>query len=189
MADKRTYFKGNRQEDNLKDIHNLAAKQKGPVDVESLLAVFSDCNGPDQELRTNENGIITGIFFTKKTVQQKVNYRAWKMFQSSIRKRKKMAVWQCPTCDTNTATGQCIEYKDYEIVEIEKRQDCVQIENYFQFLCLNDSRAVPQLFVGGNYIGGAKQINLLQKSGELKKILKAVHVLENNRDINLIKWN
>ncbi|KAK6985798.1 glutaredoxin [Biomphalaria glabrata] len=68
--------------------------------------------------------------------------------------------------------------KDYEIVEIEKRQDCVQIENYFQFLCLDDSRAVPQLFIDGHYIGGAKQINLLQKSGELKRILKEAHAMD-----------
>ena len=35
--------------------------------------------------------------------------------------------------------------KDYEIVEIERRQDSVQIENYFQILCLTDSRAVSRL--------------------------------------------
>ncbi|CAL1531430.1 unnamed protein product [Lymnaea stagnalis] len=68
--------------------------------------------------------------------------------------------------------------KDYEVVEIEKRQDCVQIENYFQVLCLTDSRTVPRLFVEGHYIGGEKEITLLQKSGELKKILKEARVLE-----------
>jgi len=62
--------------------------------------------------------------------------------------------------------------KEYEVVEIEARQDSVQIENYFQILCLTDSRAVPQLFVGGKYIGGEKELALLQKSGELKKILE-----------------
>lgn len=30
----------------------------------------------------------------------------------------------------------------YEVVEIEKRQDCAQIENYFQILCLSDTREV-----------------------------------------------
>lgn len=30
----------------------------------------------------------------------------------------------------------------YEVVEIEKRQDCSQIENYFQILCLSDTREV-----------------------------------------------
>ncbi len=32
--------------------------------------------------------------------------------------------------------------QDFEIIEIEKRQDCSQIEDYFQTLCLTDSRAV-----------------------------------------------
>ena len=32
--------------------------------------------------------------------------------------------------------------EDFEVVEIEKRQDCTQIENYFQTICLTDSRAV-----------------------------------------------
>ena len=30
----------------------------------------------------------------------------------------------------------------FEIVEIESRQDCSQIQNYFQTLCLTDSREV-----------------------------------------------
>lgn len=30
----------------------------------------------------------------------------------------------------------------YEVVEIEKRQDCTQMENYFQVLCLTNSRSV-----------------------------------------------
>ena len=33
----------------------------------------------------------------------------------------------------------------YEFVEIEKRQDVNQIENYFQILCLTDNRAVSIL--------------------------------------------
>jgi hypothetical protein len=35
-------------------------------------------------------------------------------------------------------------FNDYGklVVEIEKRQDCSQIENYFQILCLSDTREV-----------------------------------------------
>ncbi|XP_059175704.1 uncharacterized protein LOC131955560 [Physella acuta] len=68
--------------------------------------------------------------------------------------------------------------RDFEIVEIEKRQDCVQIENYFQVLCLTDARSVPRLFVNGEYIGGEKEIVLLQKSGELKNIFAAAVATE-----------
>ncbi|BFZ10118.1 hypothetical protein BsWGS_13157 [Bradybaena similaris] len=65
---------------------------------------------------------------------------------------------------------------DYEVVEIEKRQDCVQIENYFQALCLTNSRQVPLLFVDGCYLGSEKEISLLHKSGELKKVLEGTEV-------------
>lgn len=34
----------------------------------------------------------------------------------------------------------------YEFVDIEARQDCTQIENYFQILCLTDTREVS-LFI------------------------------------------
>ena len=54
---------------------------------------------------------------------------------------------------------ECAEVKDvlegfsmsdehYEVVELEKRQDVNQIENYFQILCLTDNRAVS-IAMGG----------------------------------------
>ncbi|WAR30700.1 GLRX1-like protein [Mya arenaria] len=64
-----------------------------------------------------------------------------------------------------------VMFPSYEVVEIEARQDCNQIENYFQVLCLTDRREVPQLFIGGKYVGGEKEIHLLQESGELKNLL------------------
>lgn len=39
--------------------------------------------------------------------------------------------------DTYQLCGQ-----DYEICEIQSRQDCTQIENYFHILCLSDTRTV-----------------------------------------------
>ena len=35
-----------------------------------------------------------------------------------------------------------LDIKTCEFVEIERRQDCTQIENYFQTICLTDTRAV-----------------------------------------------
>ena len=55
----------------------------------------------------------------------------------------------CP--DSKDAISILEEYNlpryTYEIVEIERRQDCTQIENYFQILCLTDSRSVYMTFV------------------------------------------
>jgi len=38
--------------------------------------------------------------------------------------------------------GYGLKFPHYECVEIEARQDCNQIENYFQVLCLTDRRDV-----------------------------------------------
>nr|KAG5706451.1 hypothetical protein BaRGS_032844 [Batillaria attramentaria] len=66
--------------------------------------------------------------------------------------------------------------EDYEATEIEARQDVNQIENYFQILCLTDSRAVPQLFVDGKYVGGYEKILRMHASGELREILQRAGV-------------
>ncbi|KAK3087248.1 hypothetical protein FSP39_003557 [Pinctada imbricata] len=58
-----------------------------------------------------------------------------------------------------------------QIVEIETRQDCTQIENYFQILCSTDARAVPQLFIGGRYVGGEKEIPRLHEAGKLGRMI------------------
>ncbi|CAH1785329.1 unnamed protein product [Owenia fusiformis] len=65
-----------------------------------------------------------------------------------------------------------MDLETYEFVDIECRQDVNQIENYFQIICLTDSRAVPQLFVKGKYIGGDKEITRFHENGELKEILR-----------------
>ena len=50
--------------------------------------------------------------------------------------------------------------EDFEIVEIEKRQDCTQIENYFQTICLTDARAVC---VSPLACGGALDVDFFSK--------------------------
>lgn len=79
----------------------------------------------------------------------------------------------CP--DSKTARKYLDEFNlghdIYEVVEIEKRQDCTQIENYFQILCLSDTREVPQLFIEGKYIGGWREIPRLYNSGELASLV------------------
>ncbi|KAJ8299931.1 hypothetical protein KUTeg_021450 [Tegillarca granosa] len=38
--------------------------------------------------------------------------------------------------------GYKLSPQTYEVVEIESRQDCAMIENYFQVLCLTDTRSI-----------------------------------------------
>ncbi|GAB1607061.1 glutaredoxin-C8-like [Argonauta hians] len=60
-----------------------------------------------------------------------------------------------------------LDENTYEVVYIDKRQDIVQIQNYFQVLCLTDRREVPQLFIKGRYFGGAKEIFYWKEKGKL----------------------
>jgi len=64
----------------------------------------------------------------------------------------------------------------YEFVDIEKRQDVNQIENYFQVLCLTDNRAVPQLFVNQRYVGGHEELMRMHHNGKLKAVLQKAGV-------------
>ncbi|XP_065642085.1 uncharacterized protein LOC124814065 isoform X1 [Hydra vulgaris] len=47
----------------LKDFHNLASKEKGSTDIESLLGVFKNCDGADVDIKCNNSGVIQSIFF------------------------------------------------------------------------------------------------------------------------------
>ncbi len=38
--------------------------------------------------------------------------------------------------------GYKMPHNVYEFCDIERRQDCTQIENYFQIICMTDSRSV-----------------------------------------------
>jgi len=69
--------------------------------------------------------------------------------------------------------------ENYEVVNIESRQDCTQIENYFQTICLTDARAVPQLFIEGKYLGGEFEITTKHESGDLKEKLVQAQVCSN----------
>jgi len=53
-----------------------------------------------------------------------------------------------PACKTikEVLDGYGLKFPKYEVVEIENRQDCNQIENYFQILCLTDRRDVRTFF-------------------------------------------
>ncbi|CAF1110694.1 unnamed protein product [Rotaria sordida] len=59
----------------------------------------------------------------------------------------------------------------YEWIDIEKRQDCKQIENYFRFLCFTDRRQTPYIFIDQLYFGSLFELNISHKNDSLKEIL------------------
>ncbi|CAF0855458.1 unnamed protein product [Adineta steineri] len=59
----------------------------------------------------------------------------------------------------------------YEVVDIEKRQDCIQLENYFQYICYTDRRHSPYIFIDQLYFGSLFELNICHKDGTLKKLV------------------
>lgn len=68
-----------------------------------------------------------------------------------IRQRKIMLFAKKHDPQCKTIRKMLDEYKlhhtNYEVAEIDSRQDCTQIENYFQIICLTDSRSVSTHFL------------------------------------------
>ena len=65
---------------------------------------------------------------------------------AKLRQRKVMMFTKKQSPECKEARAIMDEYglslDDYEVVEIERRQDCTQIENHFQIICLTDTRSV-----------------------------------------------
>ncbi|UJR20601.1 hypothetical protein I4U23_023726 [Adineta vaga] len=59
----------------------------------------------------------------------------------------------------------------YEYVDIEKRQDCIQLENYFQYICYTDRRKSPYIFIDQLFFGSLFELNISHQNGSLKKVL------------------
>ncbi|CAF3172517.1 unnamed protein product [Rotaria socialis] len=59
----------------------------------------------------------------------------------------------------------------YEWIDIETRQDCKQMENYFRTLCFTDRRQTPYIFIDQLYFGSLFELNLSHKDGSLKNVL------------------
>ncbi|KAF7637530.1 Glutaredoxin domain-containing protein, partial [Meloidogyne graminicola] len=62
-----------------------------------------------------------------------------------------------------------------EVVEIEDRADCDQIQDYLKEL--TGQRSVPRVFIGGKFFGGGDDTAAAVKSGKLEAELKGVNAL------------
>ena len=57
----------------------------------------------------------------------------------------------------------------YEVLELEKRPDCSEIQSYLKQL--TGASSVPRVFIGGRCIGGGDDTEALEKRGQLKDLL------------------
>jgi glutaredoxin 3 len=57
-----------------------------------------------------------------------------------------------------------------EVIEIEKRPDCSEIQAYLREL--TGASSVPRVFIGGKCIGGGDDTEALDKTGQLQPLLQ-----------------
>jgi len=71
--------------------------------------------------------------------------------------------------------GYPIDPARKEVIEIEKRPDCAEIQAYMREL--TGASSVPRVFIEGNCIGGGDDTQALHESGELRRILEKAGVI------------
>lgn len=63
-----------------------------------------------------------------------------------------------------------------EILEIEKRPDCSEIQSYLKDL--TGASSVPRVFIGGQFIGGGDDTAAKDASGQLLPLLQQASALQ-----------
>ncbi|GFN80644.1 glutaredoxin [Plakobranchus ocellatus] len=91
---------------------------------------------------------------------------------------KKVMVFSKSTCPFCTKakkvfnkyiSDKILSEDDYEVLEIERLQDCSDIQDYL--LKLTGGRSVPRVFVNGKFIGGGDDVVAKDNNGQLKALL------------------
>ncbi|KAI1301898.1 Glutaredoxin-1 [Halotydeus destructor] len=103
-----------------------------------------------------------------------------KIFVDTTLKTKKVVVFSKTYCPyarkaKSILAGYPIEKSKIEIIELEKRPDCAEIQSYMRDL--TGANTVPRVFIDGTCIGGGDDTQRLHETGELKKMLQDLGVL------------
>uniref|UniRef100_A0A914LL20 Glutaredoxin-1 n=1 Tax=Meloidogyne incognita TaxID=6306 RepID=A0A914LL20_MELIC len=103
-----------------------------------------------------------------------------KSFVDSLIKTNKVVVFSksyCPYCTKakEALTTFSLAPGTMEVVEIEDRGDCEQIQDYLKEI--TGQRSVPRVFIGGKFFGGGDDTAAAVKSGKLEAELRAVNAI------------
>ncbi|KAG7662580.1 GRX1 [[Candida] subhashii] len=77
----------------------------------------------------------------------------------------------CPYCSATKATINAIT-KDAYILELDEEEDGAEIQE--ALLELTGQRTVPNVFIGGQHIGGNSDVQALKSAKKLDEKIKAV---------------
>ncbi|KAL3083188.1 hypothetical protein niasHS_010990 [Heterodera schachtii] len=106
---------------------------------------------------------------------------AFKEFVNGLIKTKPVVIFSkehCPFCVKAKDAINSFKLKPgaLEIVELNQRNDCDQIQDFLKEL--TGARSVPRVFIGGTFFGGGDDTVAGLKNGTLEKQLKAADALQ-----------
>jgi len=82
---------------------------------------------------------------------------------------KKITMYSGDPCPYCGAAKALLKSKNIEIEEFDIWKDAVKAKEMLQRT--NGKRTIPQMFIGDHYIGGNDDLQALNRSGELDKLL------------------
>lgn len=81
----------------------------------------------------------------------------------------------CPFCKKAKDALKAAGLKDYLLVELDERDDGDEFQD--ALLKITKGRSVPRVFIGGTFVGGGDDVQMLQNKGELKPKLEKAGAL------------
>ena len=83
---------------------------------------------------------------------------------------KKITMYSGDPCPYCGAAKALLKSKNIEIEEFDIWKDATKAKEMLQRT--NGKRTIPQMFIGDHYVGGNDDLQALNRSGELDKLLK-----------------
>ncbi|KAL3101250.1 hypothetical protein niasHT_028006 [Heterodera trifolii] len=121
------------------------------------------------------------LFLKSKLSSIRSTMTAIKEFVNGLIKTKPVVIFSkehCPFCVKAKDAINSFKLKPgaLEIVELNQRNDCDQIQDFLKEL--TGARSVPRVFIGGSFFGGGDDTVTGLKNGTLEKQLKAADALQ-----------
>ncbi|CAI5446842.1 unnamed protein product [Caenorhabditis angaria] len=96
-------------------------------------------------------------------------------FVDALISRQKIVIFSKTYCPHCKQAQQIIEEypinpESLEIVQIDLRKDCQEIQTYLEFL--TGARSVPRVFIGSESLGGCDDTIEAEKNGRLAELLQ-----------------
>ncbi|CAH3136760.1 unnamed protein product, partial [Pocillopora meandrina] len=77
---------------------------------------------------------------------------------------------RCPFCKKAKDALKAAGLKDYLLIELDERDDGDEFQDALQKI--TGGRSVPRVFIGGTFVGGGDDVQVLQNKGQLKPKLE-----------------